>query len=55
MNEEVLKVLESKKKDFQTFVKKYEMRKMEDLKQYYEGAKWALGYALTVVSDSKQE
>lgn len=55
MNEEVLKVLESKKKDCQTFVKKYEMRKMEDLKQYYEGAKWAIDFAIATIKNSEKE
>ena len=53
--DEIITKLESKKKDCISFSKKYETRKMDDLFQYYEGAKWALDYALSVVQDSKAE
>lgn len=53
--DEIVTKLESKKKDCISFSKKYETRKMEDLFQYYEGAKWALDYALSVVNESKEE
>ena len=53
--EEIITKLESKKKDCISFSKKYEVRKMDDLYQYYEGAKWAIDYALSVVNESKNE
>ena len=53
--DEIITKLESKKKDCISFSKKYETRKMDDLFQYYEGAKWALDYALSVVNESKEE
>lgn len=53
--EEIIIKLENKHKDCSSFSKKYQSREIEDLYQYYEGAKWALDYALTVVSDSKEE
>jgi len=53
--EEIIVKLENKQKDCISFSKKYQTRKMDDLSQYYEGAKWALDYALVVVNESKKE
>ena len=53
--EEIILKLENKHKDCSSFSKKYQTREMNDLYQYYEGAKWALDYALTVVFNSKEE
>jgi hypothetical protein len=53
--EEIIVKLENKQKDCISFSKKYQTRKMDDLSQYYEGAKWALDYALSVVNESKKE
>ena len=53
--EEIMVKLENKQKDCISFSKKYQTRKMDDLSQYYEGAKWALDYALSVVNESKKE
>lgn len=55
IHDAIITKLESKKKDCVSFSKKYETRKMDDLFQYYEGAKWALDYALSVVNESKAE
>ncbi len=52
--EGIIAKLESKQKDSVRFSKKYQTRKMDDLYQYYEGAKWALDYALSVVNESKE-
>ncbi len=52
--EEIIAKLESKQKDCVSFSKKYQTRNMDDLYQYYEGAKWALDYALSVVNESKE-
>ena len=46
--------IRKQKKDCVSFSKKYETRKMDDLFQYYEGAKWAIDYALSVVNESKE-
>jgi len=53
--EGIIVKLESKQKDSVRFSKKYQTRKMDDLYQYYEGAKWALDYAISVVNESKEE
>jgi len=53
--EGIIAKLESKQKDSVRFSKKYQTRKMDDLYQYYEGAKWALDYAISVVNESKEE
>jgi hypothetical protein len=53
--EKIIVKLENKQKDCISFSKKYQTRKMDDLSQYYEGAKWALDYALSVVNESKKE
>jgi hypothetical protein len=59
MNEEILdeiiEKLKNKQKDCSSFSKKYQTRKIDDLYQYYEGAKWALDYALAIVNESKKE
>lgn len=59
MNEEIIgtiiEKLESKKKDCVSFSKKYQTRQMEDLHQYYEGAKWALDYALSTINELKKD
>ena len=51
----ILEKLESKQKDCISFSKKYQTRKMEDLYQYYEGAKWALTYCLKLIDDLKKD
>lgn len=43
----ILEQFESKRRDCIAFSKKYEVRKMEDQKQYYEGAKWAFDFAIS--------
>jgi hypothetical protein len=59
MNQEeidkVIEILQIKYKDCTSFSNKYKLRKMDDLFQYYEGAKWALDYALTTIKESKNE
>ena len=56
MNEQkindVLEKLESKKRDCESFSKKYQTRKMEDLYQYYEGAKWAIDYSIALIKNT---
>jgi hypothetical protein len=51
--EDLIEKLESKQKDCIAFSKKYQSREMEDLKQYYEGANWALKFALSLIKQSK--
>jgi hypothetical protein len=53
--EKIIDKLESKQRDCISFSKKYKTRNMDDLYQYYEGAKWALGYAISVVNESKED
>ncbi|HVZ62348.1 MAG TPA: hypothetical protein VG896_01535 [Candidatus Nitrosotalea sp.] len=50
--EEILKKLESKRKDCVSFSKKYEIRKMDDLRQYYEGATWAIDFAISTIKEN---
>ena len=47
----IIKKLESKKNDCVSFSKKYKTRGMDDLFQYYEGAKWAIDYALSTINE----
>lgn len=54
MYDHILEKLESKKKDCISFSKKYQTRDMEDLHQYYEGANWALDYAISIINESKK-
>lgn len=49
--DEILQKLESKQKDCISFSKKYEIRKMDDLFQYYEGANWAITYAISLLKE----
>lgn len=50
---EVLEKLESKKKDCESFSKKYQTRKMDDLYQYYEGAKWAIDFSIAIIKNNE--
>ena len=51
--EKIIEKLESKQRDCISFSKKYQTRKMDDLFQYYEGANWALKYALSTINELK--
>ena len=53
--EKIIEKLESKQRDCIAFSKKYQSRKMDDLFQYYEGANWALKYALSTINELKNE
>lgn len=53
--EKIIERLESKQRDCVSFSKKYQIRNMNELYQYYEGAKWALDYALTTINELKKE
>lgn len=48
--QKIVEKLQSKKNDCMAFSKKYKARNMEELKQYYDGANWALDYALSLIS-----
>ncbi len=48
--QKIIEKLESKKSDCMSFSKKYKVRNMEELKQYYDGANWALDYTLALIS-----
>jgi len=47
----IMEKLESKRRDCIAFLKKYETRKMEEQKQYYEGAKWAIDFTIAQLKD----
>lgn len=56
MTEDITKILEklqSKQRDCVSFSKKYQTRKMEDLYQYYEGANWALTFAISILKNKE--
>lgn len=53
--ENIIEKLEGKKRDCLEFSKKYETRKMEDLRQYYEGANWALDFALSTIKENSEK
>ena len=46
--EKIIEELKSKEKDCESFSKKYKQREMDDLFQYYEGAAWAIKFALSL-------
>jgi hypothetical protein len=46
--EKIIGQLKSKENDCASFSKKYKQREMDDLYQYYEGALWAIKYALSL-------
>ena len=48
----ILETLESKERDCIAFSKKYKLRKMEDLYQYYEGADWAIKFAIHLLKEN---
>jgi len=51
--EKILEKLESKQRDCVSFSKKYKKREMEDLYQYYEGANWAIKYAISLLKNDE--
>jgi len=53
--EKIIEKLESKQRDCISFSKKYQTRKTDDLFQYYEGANWALKYALSTINELKSK
>ena len=52
--EKIVEKLESKKRDCLSFSKKYKTREMENLYQYYEGANWAIKYAISLLKNDKE-
>lgn len=48
---EIIEKLKSKEKDCESFSKKYKQREMEDLFQYYEGASWAIKFAISLFEE----
>ena len=53
--EKMLVKLESKQRDCVSFSKKYKSRQMEDLYQYYEGANWAIKYAISILKNDEEK
>lgn len=49
--DEIFEKISMKKKEADTFVRKYEARKMEDLSEYYKGASWAFEYTLKLFEE----
>lgn len=49
--EKILNEIKSKQQDSIAFSKKYKSRDMEELFQYYEGAKWAFDYTLKIINE----
>ncbi len=52
---DIIKTLESKQKDCISFSKKYEKRNIKDLKQYYDGAEWAIKFTLSLIKELDEE
>ena len=52
--EKIVEKLESKQRDYLSFSKKYKTREMENLYQYYEGANWAIKYAISLLKNDKE-
>ena len=51
--QDIIERLESKKRDCEAFSKKYKTRNSDYLRQYYEGANWALTFALAQINELK--
>jgi len=45
----IIEKLESKEIDCKNFIKKYQSRNMNELLKYYEGAEWAIQFALLLI------
>lgn len=52
---DIVATIESKQKDCISFSKKYERLKDEDLKQYYDGANWAITFTLSLIKEYEKE
>lgn len=52
--EKILEKLESKQRDCVSFSKKYQQREMKELYQYYEGANWAIKYAISLIKNEEE-
>ena len=48
----IISELEAKRDEANRFIIKYKTRKMQDLEEYYKGAKWALEYAQKVINET---
>lgn len=53
--QDIIKQIENKQKDCDGFSKKYRIRNMEDLVQYYEGANWALKFVLSIIEEANKK
>lgn len=54
MNENISKILDkidSKKKETERFITKYNTREMQDLEEYYKGAKWAFEFTQKIIKE----
>lgn len=51
----IIEKLESKERDCISFSKKYQIRKMNELVQYYEGADWAFKYAISLLKGQEAQ
>ena len=52
---EIIEKLESKEIDCVSFSKKHKSRGSEDLVSYYEGASWALKFAISTIKEACSE
>jgi len=49
---QIIEKLQTKKKETERFVKKYQTRKMSDLEEYYKGANWAFDFTIKLLKES---
>ena len=46
-------LIESRKKESERFIEKYNTRNMTNLEEYYKGAEWAFDYVLQVLKEQR--
>ena len=51
---QIIEKLQSKKKETERFITKYQTRKMDALEEYYKGANWVLDFTIKLLKESNQ-
>ena len=49
---QIIEKLQTKKKETERFIKKYQTRKMSDLEEYYKGANWSFDFTIKLLKES---
>jgi len=48
---QIIEKLQTKKKETERFIKKYQTRKMDALEEYYKGANWAFDFTIKLLKE----